>query len=147
MTITWEPDFSKACIFCRMLMNHKNFCFTPIPDKTNTTILLKSPKTLFWGPFLSFLPDGIFSKKFGSVTHNYRLTQPFILPKLVKWVPGISGNLVAKSKLHPQSGSSLAAVELHPWKGAIKFLIFLKDGWTLVYRTLLAVAGDPKKLL
>ena len=29
-------------------------------------------------------------------------------------VPGISGNLVVKSKLPPQSGSSLEAVEPHP---------------------------------
>ena len=36
-----------------------------------------------------------------------------------KWVPGISGNLMVKSKLPPQSGShsSLEAVEPHPWKG------------------------------
>ena len=31
-----------------------------------------------------------------------------------KVVPGISGNLVVKSKLPPQSGSSLEAVEPHP---------------------------------
>ena len=42
----------------------------------------------------------------------------------------ISGNLVVKSKLPPQGGSSLEAVEPHPWKGeAIKidyfFLYFL----------------------
>ena len=30
-----------------MLMNHKNFCFTEIPDKTNDVIFLKSPKPLF----------------------------------------------------------------------------------------------------
>ena len=29
-------------------------------------------------------------------------------------VPGVSGNLVVKSKLPPQSGSSLEAVEPHP---------------------------------
>ena len=34
-------------------------------------------------------------------------TQPFILSRLIKWVPGISGNLVVKSKLPPQSGTSL----------------------------------------
>ena len=51
----WEPDFSQACSFCRMLMNHKNFHFTQIPDKTNDAIFLKSPKTMFLG---HFLPDG-----------------------------------------------------------------------------------------
>ena len=36
-----------------------------------------------------------------------------------KWVPVISGNLMVKSKLPPWSGSSLGAVEPHPWKRAI----------------------------
>ena len=51
LAITWEPDFSQACSFNRMLMNHKNFCFTEIPDKTNDTIFLKRPKTRFLGHF------------------------------------------------------------------------------------------------
>ena len=69
-----EPDFSQACSFCRMLMNHKNFHFTQISDKTNYVIFLKSPKTMFWtifDHFWSFLPNRNFSKKSGSVTHNY----------------------------------------------------------------------------
>ena len=41
-------------------MDHKNFRFTPILEKTNDLIFLKSPKTLFLGHFWSFLPDGIF---------------------------------------------------------------------------------------
>ena len=49
--LTWEPNFSQACSFYRMLMNHKNFPLTQIPDKTNDVIFLKSPKTLFWGHF------------------------------------------------------------------------------------------------
>ena len=43
-----------------------------------------------------------------------RSTQPFILVRSVKLLPEISGNLVVKSKLPPQSGSSLEAVEPHP---------------------------------
>ena len=43
-----------------------------------------------------------------------RLTQPFILPRLIKLVLGISGNLVVKSKLPPRSGCSHEAVEPHP---------------------------------
>ena len=31
-----------------------------------------------------------------------------------KWIPGISGDLVVKSKLPPRSGSSLEVVEPHP---------------------------------
>ena len=55
-----------------------------------------------------------------------RSTQPFIFLRSIKWVPGISGNLVVKSKLPPRSGSSLEAVEPHPWKGAIKFCFFIQ---------------------
>ena len=54
-----------------MLMDNKNFRFTPIPDKTNDLIFLKSPKTLFWVIFAHFCPMGIFSKESGSVTHNF----------------------------------------------------------------------------
>ena len=50
--LTWDPDFSQAC---RMLMNHKKFCFTQIPDKTNDMIFWKSLKTLFWDNFWPFL--------------------------------------------------------------------------------------------
>ena len=46
--ITWELDFSQACSFRRMLMNHKNFHLTQIPDKTNGVIFLKIPKNMFW---------------------------------------------------------------------------------------------------
>ena len=66
LAITWEPDFSQACSFCRMLMNHKNFHFTQIPDKTNDMIFLKSPKTMFLGhfwPFLVILPVGDFFQR------------------------------------------------------------------------------------
>ena len=38
----------------------------------------------------------------------------FILPRSIKWVPGVCGNLMVKSKLPPWSGSSLEAVEPHP---------------------------------
>ena len=41
-------------------------------------------------------------------------TQHFILRRSIKWVPGIPGNLVVKSKLPPWSGSSLEVVEPHP---------------------------------
>ena len=51
LAVTWEPDFSQACSFCRMLMNHKNFHFTQIPDKTNDVIFLKIPKAMILGHF------------------------------------------------------------------------------------------------
>ena len=43
-----------------------------------------------------------------------RSTQPFIILKSIKLVPGISGNLVVKSKLPPRSSPSLEAVEPLP---------------------------------
>ena len=61
MSLAWEPDFSQACSFRRMLMNHKNFRFTQIPDKTK-----KVQKPCFWAifdHFWSFLPDGDFFQK------------------------------------------------------------------------------------
>ena len=51
LALTWELDFSQACSFCRMLMNHNNFHFTQVPDKTNNMIFLQSPKTMFLGHF------------------------------------------------------------------------------------------------
>ena len=41
------------------------------------------------------------------------LTQTFIFPKSIKWVPGTSGDVVVKSKLSPRSGS-VALKQLHP---------------------------------
>ena len=32
-------------------MNHKDFHFTQIPDKTHDMVFLKNPKTMFWGHF------------------------------------------------------------------------------------------------
>ena len=61
-----------------------------------------------------------------------RLTQPLILPRLIKWVPGIYANLVVKSKLPPRSGSSREAVEPHPWKGVIKSFFNIKFSFLFV---------------
>ena len=65
LAITWEPDISQACSFCRMLMNHRNFHFTKIPDKTNDIIFLKSPLKMFLCRlcFGHFWLIKIFSKK------------------------------------------------------------------------------------
>ena len=58
-----------------MLMNHKSFHFTQIPDKTNDAIFLKSRKTLildhFFDHFWPFLSDGFFPKKSGCHTQLY----------------------------------------------------------------------------
>ena len=71
LSLTWELDFSQTCSFRRMLMNHNNFHFTQIPDKTNDVIFLNSPKIMFCGHFWPFLPDGDFFQKTSSFTHNY----------------------------------------------------------------------------
>ena len=71
LAITWEPDFFKACSFRRMLMNHKNFHFTQIPDKTNDPIFLKSPKTIFLGHFWPFL---VIFARWGFFTKNPALS-------------------------------------------------------------------------
>ena len=63
LSLTWELDFSQAWSFRRMLINHKNFDFTQIPDKDNDMIFLKSPKTMFLGHFGPFLLDRDFFRK------------------------------------------------------------------------------------
>ena len=61
--ITWKLDFSQACSFHRMLMNHKSIHFSQISDNTNDVIFLKSPKTMLLGHFWSFLANGDFFQK------------------------------------------------------------------------------------
>ena len=56
-------------------MNHNNFRFTPIPDKTNDVIFLKSPKTLFLGhPLLTIFDHfslmGIFPEENLALSHT-----------------------------------------------------------------------------
>ena len=71
LAITWETNFYQACCFCRMLMSQMNFRFTPISDKTNDEIFLKSPKTLFFIILVIFARWRIFPKKSGFVTQNF----------------------------------------------------------------------------
>ena len=56
-----------------MLMNLKNFHLTQFPDKTNETIFLKSPETLFlshfWSILVSFAQWEFFPKN-QAVTYN-----------------------------------------------------------------------------
>ena len=111
LAITWEPDFSKACSFCRMLMNHKNFCFTQFPDKTNDVIFLKSPKTLFlehfWPLLVIFAQWGFFAK-------NLALSQITIYRPLTP------------CQVSEKTNEPILR----------KFTDRRKDGWTLFYRTL-----------
>ena len=96
LAITWKPHFPQACSFCRMLMNHKNFHFIQIRDKTNDMIFLKSPKTMFFDHFWIFLVIfaqwGFFPKN-PAVTHNYI------------WAPNIM--LSFRKKLMSQSWENL----------------------------------------
>ena len=60
---TWGLDFSQACSFLRMFMNHENFDLTQISGKINDMSFLKSPKTMFLGHFWPFLLDRDFFQK------------------------------------------------------------------------------------
>ena len=68
LPITWEPDFSQACSFCKMLKDRNNFHFTPTPDKPNNLIFLKSPKNLVFWPFLTIFWPNFFQKN-PALTH------------------------------------------------------------------------------
>ena len=54
-------------------MNHRNFHFTQIPDKTNDKVFLNSPETMlldhFW-PFWSFLPNEVFFQNILALLHT-----------------------------------------------------------------------------
>ena len=67
-----KPDFSQACSLYTMLLNHKNFCFTQIPNKFH---FLKKSKNPAFEPFLTifghFCPMRIFPKKPGCHTQLY----------------------------------------------------------------------------
>ena len=51
-------------------------------------------------------------------------TQSFHHRRLIKWVPGISWNLVAKLNCHLEVRSSLEEVESHRWKRVIKSFFY-----------------------
>ena len=68
LLITWEPDFSQACSFLKMLKDRNNFHFTPTPDKPNNLIFLKSPKNLVFWPFLTIFWPNFFQKN-PALTH------------------------------------------------------------------------------
>ena len=103
-----------------MLMNHKNFHFTQIPDKTNDVIFLKSPKTMFLGILVIFARWGFFPKN-PAVTHNYI------------WAPN---TMLSFRKTN----------EPIPRKLTDRRKDGRKEGGTLFYRTLPAEAGGPIKV-
>ena len=90
LVLKWEPKFSHACSFCRMLMNHKNFHFTQIPDKTNDVIFLKRPKTMFLGHFwplsVIFAQWGLFPKNL-ALSHITRY-EPILWKLTDRWTDG-----------------------------------------------------------
>ena len=116
LSLTWELDFSQTCSFRRMLMNHKNFDFTQISDKTNDVIFFKSSKTMFLGHFWPFLSDGNFFQKI-QLCH----TQVYMAPNI---------KLNFRKKLISQSQKNLQV------DGR-------RDRQTLFYRSLPAKARDP----
>ena len=111
-------------------MNHNNFHFTEILDKTNDNFLKKSKNHVF-GPFLTifghFCHMAIFSKQSASVTHNYI------------WAPNTM--LSFKKKLMSKSWENLrtdgrADRRMEGWT----------DGQTLFYRALPAKTQGPKNI-
>ena len=109
LAITWEPDFFQACSFCRMLMNHKNFHLTQIPDKNNDMIFLKSPKTLFLDHFWQFLVIfarwGFFPKN-PAVTYNYIWTLNNMLNfKKTKKMSQFRENLQTNGRMGGRTGT------------------------------------------
>ena len=79
LAITWEPDFSQACCFRWILMDHRNFHFTQIPDNTNHVIFLKSPVIMFLGYFWPFL---VIFARWGFFPKNLALSHTFIYEPL-----------------------------------------------------------------
>ena len=79
LAIAWESDFSQACSFRRILMNHKNFHFTQIPDKT-MWFSLTVQKPCFGAIFDHFAWSGFFPK-------NPALSHTTIYGSLTPWVP------------------------------------------------------------
>ena len=60
LATTWEPDFSQAWSFCRVLMSHMNFHFTQIPEKSNDNFLKKSKNHILGSFFTIFAQWGFF---------------------------------------------------------------------------------------
>ena len=66
LALTWEPDFSQAWSFRRMLMNHKNFRLHRFLTRLMVRFSSKTPEACFWAifdHFCSHLPHGDFPKK------------------------------------------------------------------------------------
>ena len=68
---TWEVDFSQACSFLRMLMNHENFILHKFLAKLMTWFSSKVQKPCFLAMFDHFYLIGIFSKKYSCHTQLY----------------------------------------------------------------------------
>ena len=79
-------------------MNHKNFYFTQIPNKTNDVIFLKSP-----GPFLTIFTWWEFFPKNPAVTHNYIWTPNIMLRFRKKLMSQSQENLWADGRRDRQT--------------------------------------------
>ena len=99
LSLTWELDFSQACSFHSMLMNHKNFDFTKIPDKTNNVIFSKSSKAMFLDHFWIFLPDEDFFQKI-QLCH----TQLYMLKRTYEQTEGGTGRPYFIGSFQPRPG-------------------------------------------
>ena len=103
-------------------MNHKNFHFAQIPDKTNDVIFLKSLKPCFWAIFDHFFqknPAPSHITRYGPLT-PCQVSEKTNEPILRKFTD------------RQKDG------RMEEWTDR------RTDRWTLFYRTLPAKAGGPK---
>ena len=138
-TITWEPDFSQACSFCRLLMNHKNFCFTRTLDKTNNMIF-KSPKTLFlshfWPSLVIFARLGFFLKN-PALSHT-TIYEP-LTPCYVSEKPNeptlrkLTADIRTDGQTLPAKAGGQKSCFIAFWAGCLDTMIHIK---TILFKTL-----------
>ena len=96
-----------------VLLNSRKIKF-PSTNLVNTNRFIKSATKLWCTFCCTFRCTICCTKCMAYWLRRCIPNQPFILPRSVKWVPGISGNWMVKNKLPPRSGCSLETVEPHP---------------------------------
>ena len=97
-------------------------------------LLLYCSFTFFFGKWLRLRVPNLGGPVFKATRWLQGQTQPFILPRLIKWVPRISGELVVKSKPPPRNGSE--ALRQYP--------IVKKGSWSFFKKSLIYNAGNWK---
>ena len=126
LAIIWKPDFCQTCSSCKMLKDHSYFHFRAFSDKTNDMIFLKIPKTLFSYQFWLFL---VFFSQRAFFSKSPLHTSPRS--------PSSKQSFGIKQKIWFQENCQTD----ERWR--VKRTGGLKDGKTLIHRTLLATTKGP----